>query len=76
MEEKLKEVPVSDEELMNFTKEEMENFLILRSEGYSDRQIKVLIKIITSGRDIDDVKKMFPDSMSAERIELLAEKFI
>lgn len=76
MEEKLKEVPVSDEELMNLTKEEMENFLILRSEGYSDRQIKVLIKIIASGKDIDDVKKMFPDSMSAERIELLAEKFI
>lgn len=74
--EKLKNITLTDKELMELGSDTMEKFLILRSDGYNDSQIKVLIKLIQSGKEMEESKKLFPPSMSAERMEALAEKLL
>lgn len=75
-EELRKELPLSDEELANLPEKEITIFLLLRSDGYTDRQIKSLIKLIESGKPMEETTKMFPTSMEASRMEKLVEKLI
>lgn len=75
-EEKLRNMPVSDRELSEMDNRTMEQWLLLRGEGYSDRQIRTLIKVIATGKNIEEVKKIFPTATKAESMELLAEKIM
>lgn len=75
-EELKKELPLTDEELQNLPEKEMTIFLLLRSDGYTDRQIRALIKLIESGKPMEETTKMFPTSMEASRMEKLIEKLI
>lgn len=74
--ERLKNMPVTDRELSGMDNQAMEQWLLLRGEGYNDRQIKTLIKIIASGKGMDEVKKLFPATTGAESMEFLAEKIM
>ncbi|MDE6252585.1 MAG: type IV secretory system conjugative DNA transfer family protein [Lachnospiraceae bacterium] len=71
-----KNMPVTDEEISSMNPADAGNFLMLRSEGYTDRQIKALTKIIKSGKSLDETMKMFPKGMEAERIEQLSAAVI
>lgn len=71
-----KDLPLTDDELINMPQKDMEVLLILRSDGYSDRQGMLIISLVNAGRDLEETKKMFPSSMSAERMEKLAKRFI
>lgn len=72
--ERLKNIPLTDKELMELDNDTMQKFLVLREAGYSDRQIKVLLELIKSGKGMEEAKKLFPASMNAERMEVLVEK--
>lgn len=71
-----KELPLTDIELKALPPEEMELFLNLRADGYSDRQIRTLKKLIAAGKTPEETKKMFPPTMEAERMERLTERFV
>lgn len=74
--EKLRNMPVSDRELSEIDNRTMEQWLLLRGEGYSDRQIRTLIKLIATGKTMEEIKKLFPPVTKASSMELLAEKII
>lgn len=71
-----KEIPLSDDELAELSKEEIQLFLELRNIGYSDRKIKCITELIRQGLSKEDTLKMFPASMAADRIEKLAGKLM
>lgn len=74
--EKIKNMPLTDRQLSGLDSKTMELWLTLRGEGYSDRQIRTLVKIISTGKSLESIKKMFPADTNAESMELLAEKFL
>lgn len=77
MEQELqKDKPVTDDEISSMNPADAGNFLLLRTAGYTDRQIKALIKVIKSGKSVEETMKMFPETMEAERIEQLSDAVI
>lgn len=74
--EVIKDMPLSDRQLSEMDTKTMEQWLLLRGEGYQDRQIKALIKLIKSGKELEEVKRLFPVTTAAQSIEFLAEKLI
>lgn len=75
-EEKVKNISLTDKELLELDNDTMQKFLMLRSDGYNDRQIKVIVSLVNSGKGIEEVKKLFPSKMDAGRMEVLAEKIL
>lgn len=69
-----KEIPLTDEELNALPKEKLEVFLLLRSDGYTDRQIQALIILMNTEKPLTEITKMFPPSMPADRMEKLINR--